>query len=76
MGVPVGLEVAVALLVAVPVGVGAAVSLLEKKRLPELLAEGPSVDEAVGEALTTEKVTEAIMPKPVLLASEDQEIVR
>jgi hypothetical protein len=62
--------------VAVPVGVGAAVSLLEKKRLPELLAEGPSVNEAVGEALTTEKVTEAIMPKPVLLASEDQEIVR
>ncbi len=59
-----------------PVGVGAAVSLLEKKRLPELLAEGPSVNEAVGEALTTEKVTEAIMPKPVLLASEDQEIVR
>ena len=58
------------------VAVGVAVSLLEKERLPVLLPEAPSANAAVGEALKAENVTEATMPKPVTLESEDHEMVR
>jgi hypothetical protein len=62
--------------VEVGVGVLGGVALLDRELLPVLISEAPSVNEAVGEALTTEKVTEAIMPRPVSVESEDQEIVR
>ena len=62
----------------VEVGVGelGGVALVDRELLPVLLPEAPSANEAVGEALKAENVTEATMPRPVTLESEDHEMVR